>query len=217
MQISNPHIALLSTLAIVCTATPALAQQPATINTTPVTLNITPKQATVTLNGKEISQRTLALPPGKHTFTITAQGYITRQETINLEAQAGREILMSINLSKEPPQADTSMRSEGIVDHMAHGRPITGWIMTAAGVALVTTSIILAVRQSNHLANCRDLNRCEDAPAPSGWTTTTAALGGASILGGITLLSWKALAGESSRSAQLQTKKTWMANITVRF
>lgn len=175
---------------------------------TRVTLRILPADATVRLDGQVIDPATeLYLEPGTHTITVSASDHITREEVLDLEALAGREILMSINLSKEPATTPASLRHDGIVDQMGTGRPLTGWIMTAGGAALLTTSIIFAIRQANVLSECRDRGRCQSDTAATGWTTLTGAIGGASLLGGITLLSWGALAGEPVQSTSLPTQK----------
>lgn len=211
-------LAIMTMIALLHTS-PALAQQPSTTSSsadaadpskTRLTLRVLPNNATVTLDGRPInSADELYLSPGTHTIQVSAEGYITREETLNLEALAARELLMSINLSRQPEAPPQSLRHDGIVDHMGYGRPITGWILTASGAALLTTSIVLAIRQANLLSECRDQGRCQSDTAATGWTTLTGSLGGASLLGGITLLSWSALAGEPSPQAtgtQTQTR-----------
>ena len=195
----------------------AIAQQPTTPAHTDATdpsktrlsLRILPPHATVTLDGRPVDASTeLYLAPGTHTIEVRAEGYITRQETLNLEALAAREILMSINLSRQPEPASPSLHHDGLVDQMGSGRPITGWIMTASGAALLTTSIVLAIRQANVLSECRDRGRCESETAATGWTTLAGSLGGASLIGGITLLSWSALAGEPQPTTTASSPQT---------
>ncbi len=167
---------------------------------TPLNLRISPQDATVTLDGKPIdASQTLYLPAGTHVFRVEAPGYIPREETLKLESQQGREILMSINLSKDPVLLNQS--SQGIVDRMGTGRSITGWAMTAGGAALITTSIVLAVRSgAPEVCEAGEMT-CTNARNLTGWSTFTGILGGAALLGGVTLLSWRSLAGEPAEQA----------------
>lgn len=211
-----PALAIMSTLCMPHTSAFAQTPEPDSEPRTPVTLRVSPEDARVTLDGKLIdASHMLSLTDGEHVLRIEATGYIPREETLLIANQAGREILLSVNLSAEPPTPEISMRSDGIIEQMDYGRPITGWIMTGAGAALITTSIVLAVRSStptscetpDQTSTCKDLS--QDL---AGWATFTGVLGGASLIGGLTLLSWRSLAGEPQtlgvNSASLSTSGT---------
>lgn len=196
---------LLSFTAVLLTlSSPALAQQPAdqevvpSATSTPVVLRIEPAGASVTLDGTPLQARRVELGPGEHTFTISAPGHVTRHETLRIEPQAGRELWLSVNLSRLPTQLPEEAHTEGLVDQMRPGARVgAGWALTGGGTALITVSVALAV-MSTISPDCSSQNpsACGQHKNVSGWATFTGVLGGAALLGGLGLLNWGSLAGE---------------------
>ena len=185
--------------------------------TTTVTLRLSPPEASVTLDGSplEPSARTVELDPGTHQFVISAPGFITRQETLWLKAQPGREILMSVNLTRDPAEIKAPLEL-GAIDRLEESaRPRIGWGLTAAGAVLIAASVTLAARSTRpeQCTSERDPG-CQRPSNPAAWASFTGALGGASLLGGLGLLNWSSLAGDPDSSelterARPATARAW--------
>jgi hypothetical protein len=116
-----------------------LAERLSAIAVAEVEISVVPAAATLTVSSfardEHFAPRTIHLPVGRHVIVATADGYITKQTTIEVNDRAKQRV--TITLERTAPHPPPSVPSS----HPAASR--VPWIMLGTGGALVLTGAAL--------------------------------------------------------------------------
>ena len=199
-----PHRSLspILALALLLAPCPGAAQEPApaaaALRGVELRVSAEPTDAQISVDGQLAGSGNWAgrLDPGEHEVRIVREGYQTVLERVVVDPSvAGQTMVLRAFMRKSDPDTVIIERERGPIDRLA-GRTAWGWIMTAAGAVLVGGAVVLATLDDACATGPEEGCLTRNATDTEAFVAATAALGGAALVGGLTLLFWYDLAGE---------------------
>lgn len=167
----------------------------------PLRISVIPADAEIYVDDQRAGQGevTRAVGPGSHEVRFHKEGYQGLTEQVMVNEGTDGPVLLRVHLSRTDPEAVQVSSGVGPIDRMGSSRKVYGLIGVGAGAALLGTGIYLTAIDGNTAcdAGVPD-SECPDVYATAGAGMTMGVVGTALITGGVTLLTWESLAGETT-------------------
>lgn len=164
-------------------------------------ISVVPLDTEIYLGGVLVGQgdSTIPVSSGRHELRFAREGYRGLRETILVNENSPKSILLRVHLSETPPAPQpVQVGGDGAIDRLGEDRKLWGWIGVGSGAALLTTGIILASIDGDSTCSDRPYARCPEVRATAGGAVVTSLLGGVLLASGAGLLTWEWLSGQGS-------------------
>ncbi len=170
----------------------------------PLRISVIPADAQIYVDDQPAGQGevTRAVGPGSHEVRFHKEGYQGLKEQVMVNEGTKGPVLLRVHMSRTDPEAVAVTTGVGPIDRLGSARKTYGLIGVVAGAALLGTGIYLtAIDGETACASGVPAAQCPDVYATGGAGMTLGVAGTVLLTGGVTLLSWNALAGGSTPAA----------------